>query len=197
MSNRFTLLVIADRPPRTPIADTLKQHQIDAIITLGDLALQDIRDLETVTTVPKFGVYGNHDSGSYMPELGITNLHLQTVELGGITLGGFEGSVRYKNDPYAPMYTQEEANELIKQLPAVDLLISHAPPRGIHDEPEPAHQGYDALRWYIQQYHPAFCLHGHTYPSSTVETLAETQIVYIYEDQIVELDFGEKSVRFL
>lgn len=193
----LTLLAIADRPPRVSIKETLSRHQIDAIVTLGDLAIQDIRDLEAISDVPKFGVYGNHDSGTYMPELGITNLHLKTAQLNDITIGGFEGSVRYKNDPYAPMYTQEEASELIKQLPAVDLLISHAPPRGIHDEPEPAHQGYDALRWYIEQHHPAFLLHGHTYPSDSVETLGETQIVYIYEDQVIELDFDSKSIQFL
>lgn len=192
----LTLLAIADRPPRTPIKETLAKYPIDAIVTLGDLAIQDIRDLETVTDIPKFGVYGNHDSGTYMPELGITNLHLQTAQLGGITLGGFEGSVRYKADSYAPMYTQQEASELIQQLPAVDVLISHAPPRGIHDEPEPAHQGYDALRWYIEQYHPSFLLHGHTYPTESVTTLGATQIVYIHEDQVIELDCEAKTVRF-
>lgn len=44
------------------------------------------------------------------------------------------------------MYTQDEANELIKQLPKVDVLICHYPPRWINDNEGPAHFWFDALR---------------------------------------------------
>lgn len=188
------LLVIADRPPRSSVLRTVNEHAVDAIVTLGDLAIQDIRELEQITHIPKYGVYGNHDSGTYMEELGIQNLHLTAAEINGVTLGGFEGSVRYKADAYAPMYTQEEALDMIRRLPPVDLLISHAPPRGIHDEEELSHQGFDALRWYVEQYHPSFLLHGHTYPTSTIDTLGKTVVVYIFEDQLVELNFDARTV---
>jgi len=45
--------------------------------------------------------------------LEILNMHLKTFEYQGLIFGGFEGCVRYKNDPYAKMYTQEEASELL------------------------------------------------------------------------------------
>lgn len=37
------------------------------------------------------------------------------------------------------MYTQEEAKELIKKLPKVDVLITHCPPRGINDNTDETH----------------------------------------------------------
>lgn len=84
-------LVIADRRPATRITRILQQQPVELIITLGDLTRDDLLPLEHITDIPKIGVYGNHDSGSYMPELGIWNLHMTTWQWGGLTFGGFEG----------------------------------------------------------------------------------------------------------
>lgn len=181
-------LVIADRPPVEPIKDTLAREDIDAILTLGDLELQEIRYLEMVTDIPKLGVYGNHCSGSYFDPLGITNMHMCSMELNGVTFGGIEGCVRYKNSPTAKMYTQEEVTEMLADFPAVDVMLSHAPPYGVNDEPDdPTHAGYRGLRTYVEQHHPSLLLHGHTYPSEQeqVHRLGSTRIEYVYGSRII------------
>jgi predicted phosphodiesterase len=61
-------LVIADRNPKINIPDIVAQNKIDLVITLGDLTREDILGLTLVNKIPKIGVYGNHDSGSYMEE---------------------------------------------------------------------------------------------------------------------------------
>ncbi len=142
-------LVIADRNPHIDIAAICQQENVELIITLGDLTREDILGLTQITHIPKIGVYGNHDSGNYMEELGIWDMHLKTWSYGGLRFGGFQGCVRYKDNPDAIMCTQEEAVSLMQSFPPVDVFLSHCPPRGINDEAEIAHQGFDALRTYL------------------------------------------------
>jgi hypothetical protein len=184
------ILAIADRPPKTPIRETLEKESIDLIVTLGDLDLIQIRELAGIQHIPKFGVYGNHCSGNYFGDLGIVNMHLHTAEHQGIRFGGFEGCVRYKESSWAKMYTQEEAIGLLRTFPPVDVLLAHSPPIGINDDPEDqAHVGFTALRDYLDREKPRYLFHGHTYPSkeSLVTSYKETQIEYVYGDRIIEI----------
>lgn len=184
------ILAIADAKPQRSIKDILATYKIELICTLGDLSLFDLLELKEITHIPKIGVYGNHCSGNYFEELGIINMHLKTFEYKGIIFGGFEGSVRYKANPFAKMYTQEEAFELLKDLPKVDVFISHSPPYGINDDPNDlAHTGFKALRAYIEEKPPKYFLHGHTYPqeSNIITKWDKTQIIYVFREKIIEI----------
>lgn len=191
-------LVIADRNPQINIAETVKNKRIQIIITLGDLERSDILQLAEISHIPKIGVYGNHDSGNYMQELGITNMHRNIIDINGIRFGGFEGCVRYKENPEAIMYTQDEARQLLYNFPLVDIFISHCPPRGVNDEEELAHQGFDALRDYVLRKKPKVLLHGHTYPTdeTMVRSLGDTQIIYVHRYKIVDLSGVNISVPY-
>ena len=187
------ILAIADRPPRQSILKTLAETQVDLICTLGDLEFGDIAELTKVDAIPKIGVYGNHCSGMYFDSLGIKNMHLQTFEHQGIVFGGFEGCVRYKQNPDAKMYTQEQAQEMLRHFPRVNVMLTHNPPYGINDEPDDlAHAGFIGLREYIEREKPCYLLHGHTYPteSTLVTHHHDTEIVYVYQDRIVEITYG-------
>jgi uncharacterized protein len=184
------ILAISDRAPREKIKAILDKNPVELICTLGDLDQFSLQELQNIINVPKLGVYGNHDSGMYFEPLGIKNMHLKIFEFGGLVFGGFEGCVRYKNDSYAKMYTQEEAAELLKDFPYVDIMLVHCPPYGINDEPEElAHQGYKALREYVEQKKPRYLLHGHTYPTAEnmITKFGDTEIIYVYEDKILDL----------
>ncbi len=184
------ILAIADSRPKTSILDLVAKYKVELICTLGDLDYFSLQELEKVTSIPKIGVYGNHCSGNYFDSLGIFNLHLKTFEHNGIQFGGFEGSIRYKESIYAKMYTQEEATELLKDFPTVDVMLAHSPPHGINDEPNSAsHQGFVALREYIEKKKPRYFLHGHTYPTeeSLIKKYHDTNIIYVYEDKIIEV----------
>lgn len=188
-------LVIADRNPQINIVQTVKEQQIDLIITLGDLERSDILQLAEITHIPKIGVYGNHDSGNYMSELGIINMHCKTLAINGLQFGGFEGCVRYKENPDAIMYTQDEARQLLQDFPPVDIMITHCPPRGVNDEEEIAHQGFDALRDYVLASKPKLLLHGHTYPTEAtmMRTLGDTHITYVHRYAIIDIPTSTAS----
>lgn len=184
-------LIIADRGPQKKIKDILSEQPVDLIITLGDLDKAEIQELADIKNIPKVGVYGNHCSGTYFELLGIQNMHLKRVNFQGFILGGFEGSVRYKPSAYAKMYTQEEAVQLLQNFEHVDIMICHAPPFGVNDEPEdPTHQGLKGLNEYILRERPKYLLHGHTYPTDeTIITEYEgTKILYVHEYKIIDFN---------
>ena len=60
------ILAIADRRPDINIIDTVRDNEIELLVTLGDLYREDLLALEQITNIPKIGVYGNNESGSYM-----------------------------------------------------------------------------------------------------------------------------------
>lgn len=182
------ILTIADRPPKQPIQEIIQNNDINLIITLGDLDQFEINEIRNVTNIPKIGVYGNHCSGTYFEPLGITNIHLQTIEINGIVFESFEGSVKYKESKYSKMYIQEQASELLKDFLKVDVMIVHSPPFCINDEPdEISHQGFKALTKYIEEKHPKHFLYCHTYPieNKLTTNFLKKIIHYIYEDKII------------
>jgi Icc-related predicted phosphoesterase len=183
------VLTIADRNPHINFADIIRADQVELVITLGDLVREDLLPLEQIN-LPKIGVYGNHDSGNYMHNLGIWDMHLKTWDFEGLKFGGFQGCVRYKDNPDAIMYTQEQAKQMLAGFPPVDVFICHCPPYGINDEPnELAHQGFVALRNYIESTPPKVLLHGHTYPTaeSLVTQHGPTRIEYIFGHSLLDL----------
>lgn len=182
-------LVIADRGPNIDFRQVIDDNAVGLVVTLGDLERHDLLYLASIHDVPKIGVYGNHCSGNYMDEIGIMDMHMATWQYGGLTFGGFQGCVRYKENPDAIMYTQEEAARMFATFPPVDIMLCHCPPRGINDEDEIAHQGFDGLRAYIERTPPKVLLHGHTYPTeeSMVHQFGATRIEYVYKWRIVEL----------
>ena len=108
--------------------------QVDVLITTGDLSSFDFSELEILKqSKPAFGVYGNHDSGNYMEDLGIINLHNKVIDHAGLKLGGFQGCLKYKESPL--MYTEEEAQSWAQTFPYVDILLLHAGPKGMLDDP--------------------------------------------------------------
>ena len=45
----------------------------------------------------------------------------------------------------------------------MDIVIAHAPPRGIGDLNDPAHVGFEAFIELLDKYRPQYFLHGHTH----------------------------------
>ena len=92
---------------------------------------------------------------------GGTNLDLKLTRYKKFLIGGFGGSIRYRPDG-TNQYTQSEAFiRAFRMLPrlmlnrinygrALDILITHSPPFGIHDEDSQAHQGLKAVNWLLK-----------------------------------------------
>src|SRR5690349_13572732 len=181
-------LALADRPFHADAGVLAAQHELDAVVCLGDLQTSWLETLDRVH-LPKFGVRGNHDNEPYMEQFGIEDLHLRRVELeGGLSLCGFEGCVEH-----GPAYSQRNAAKLVRRLPRADVLICHCPPYGVNDDPDdPAHVGFLALREWVLEHRPRVLLHGHTHPNpgALVERLGDTRVVYVNGARLVDLPVG-------
>lgn len=186
---------------------------VDLILACGDLPYYYLEYIVSLLDVPLFYVHGNHDkvvarSVNGMPAPGdnvswATNLHARTVEFQGLLLAGLEGCRRYTPDkPF--QYTENEmrfhATRLgVKLLPNklrrgryVDILITHAPPRGIHDDEDVPHQGFESYIDFMRTYRPLLLVHGHQHVynrSVETDTVFEgTRVLNTYGYRVIELE---------
>jgi Icc-related predicted phosphoesterase len=180
---------------------------IDMILGCGDLPYTYLEYLVTVLKAPLFYVPGNHDP-EYSPgdsrsrAEGGSNLDLVTVCHRNILIGGFGGSVRYRPDGIN-QYTQGESYLRAYRLASrlilnrirygrfLDVLISHSPPSGIHDDTDMPHHGLNAINWLIRLAHPRIHLHGHThfYRSNIAESetrAGRTTVINVYPYKVIE-----------
>ena len=143
----------------------------ELIISCGDLPGPYLDLAASLLNCPLFFVRGNHDL-NYTPDRpGGDDLHRKILDFRGMSFAGLEGCPRYNRDPV--QYTEREMLMMTLGLaPAmllrrlryghgVDVMVTHSPPRGIHDLTDAPHQGFRSLRQLIQWYRPRYLLHGH------------------------------------
>ncbi len=144
---------------------------IDLIISCGDLKADYLSFLVTMGHAPVLYVHGNHDiSYSRFPPEGCDCIEDTITVINGVRILGLGGCRKYHPGPH--QYTEKEMARRIKKLrfqlwrsKGVDIVVTHAPPAGIGDAPDPAHRGFDALLPLIDRYHPKLLLHGHVHRS--------------------------------
>lgn len=180
---------------------------VELILGCGDMPYAYLEYLLTILNVPMFYVPGNHDPRFDPRESdthaeGGTNLDLKIVRHNKFLIGGFGGSIRYRHDGIN-QYSQSEAyTRAFSLLPrlmlnrlqygrALDILISHSPPFGIHDDSDPAHNGLKALNWLIRFAQPRYLLHGHTHfymrnLASPETMIGITKVMNVYPYKIIE-----------
>lgn len=120
----------------------------------------------------------------------------------GLIIAGLGGSMRY-NKGMNQFNERQMFFNILKLLPKmlfyrifygrwVDILLTHAPPRGIHDREDMCHRGFISFLWFMRHFKPKFLIHGHVhlYDLNEVrESVYEnTQIVNAYEHTIVEIE---------
>lgn len=145
----------------------LKEY--DLILSSGDLHASYLSFLVTMGRAPVLYVHGNHDTGfDVHPPEGCDCIDDKIVLCKGLRILGLGGCMRYR--PGAHQYSEREMEKRIKKLRknierlgGVDIVVTHAPPRGLGDAEDLAHQGFQALLDLIDSYHPTYLLHGHVH----------------------------------
>jgi uncharacterized protein len=151
------LLVIADDKL---VGHRIPEYRPDLLLSLGDLPDKTILKVARRCACPNIlAVKGNHDSPQPFP-LPIHDLHMKTVQFGGLTFGGFGGAWKFK--PHGDhLFDQEEVEKHLAGFPAVDIFLAHNSPRHIHDSEDGVHIGFTAFNSYIAREQPKLFLHGH------------------------------------
>ena len=175
----------------------------DLILSCGDLKAAYLEFLVTMGRARLLYVRGNHD-GSYLsaPPEGCDDIDGHLVIFNGVRILGLGGCLRYHPGPC--QYSEREMRARISSLRralkksgGVDIVVTHAPPRGIGDMHDPAHTGFEAFVELIDRYRPALFLHGHThmrYDYSAVRVLrrGDTDVVNVSERYA--FDFPDRDV---
>ena len=74
----------------------------------------------------------------------------------------------------------------------VDIVVTHAPPKGYGDSDDRAHRGFEALLELVDKYHPQYLLHGHVHlrygaDNTRVRQRGDTQIINVCERYVLEI----------
>jgi Icc-related predicted phosphoesterase len=171
---------------------------IDLIVSCGDLKSEYLTFLVTMGRARLLYVHGNHDTGyERRPPEGCECIDDKLVKIGGLRILGLGGCPRYNGGPY--QYTEHEMRmKILRRLPGirmaggVDVIVSHASVRGVGDDSDYAHRGFETFRPLVESLKPRYLVHGHVHLNyganiPRVEWLGETQVVNAYERYVLDI----------
>jgi hypothetical protein len=180
--------------PTLSFPSRLEELAPDVILSCGDLPFDYLEFVLTVTGVPLVFVPGNHDPdlrppapdplhmlGSFREQFrdppgpsGGLNADERVVDAGPVRVAGLGGSMRYREGPH--LYTERamrgRARRLLRRAAwrrlrdgrRVEVLLTHAPPRGLGDEDDLPHRGFQVFHHLVRRLRPRLMIHGHVHP---------------------------------
>jgi hypothetical protein len=185
------VLAVSDVVEDALWCDLSSVRETRLILACGDLPFDYLGYLMTVLDAPLVFVPGNHDpqlTGYRTSRAGLTMraglparppwpdgaivADGKIVDVMGLRIAGLGGCPRYSKGPN--QYTSRQQARRARHLAGramlsssrggcrlVDVLLTHAPPRGVGDEPDAPHQGFTSLNTLVARLNPALMLHGH------------------------------------
>lgn len=170
------ILAISDEPSQKLWGSRCREalEGVDLILSAGDLPPSYLSFLTCFTSAPVIYVHGNHDDiYEKKPPEGCLCADGKILLIGGVRILGLGGSFRYRPD-CVNMYTEPEMQSRILNLRrklratgGFDILLTHAPIRGVGDEDHPSHRGFECFGPLLDRYRPAVMVHGHMHQAYT------------------------------
>lgn len=200
-SQKIKILVVGDKvhPFLYDYFDIKNFPGIDLILSVGDIRPKFLSFLVSMFNKRLYYVRGNHDTiYQKRPPLGCQSVDDRIVEYRGIKILGLEGSMWYGGRGIE--YTERQMRWKVFKFKlnlwrkGVDIILTHAPPKGIHDGKDICHTGFSVFLDLIAKYKPKYFIHGHThfnygYSKEKITLLNETQVInvdgyYIFEMEV-------------
>lgn len=201
---------------------------IDVVISAGDLPMDYLGFIVSCLNKPLYFVFGNHNLkylGRYNKryESRHTSRNIFEKTFGSTYVGfnvhydkkndlilmGLGGCKKYNNAPN--QYTEFQMYfHMIRLFPKllyhrifhgrwVDILLTHAAPRKIHDKEDPCHVGFNSFKWFMRKFSPRYLLHGHIHlynmNEKKVTDYHNTRVINVYDHYVLDFEREEKSVR--
>lgn len=177
----------------------------DAILSCGDLPASYLTFLVTMGNIPVFYVHGNHDT-SYEknPPEGCRCIDGEVVTFRGYRILGLGGSMEYSKGPH--QYSERGMRRRIAKLSrilrrdGVDILVTHAPARGLGDMDDICHRGFECFRELLDRYSPAYHCYGHVHlqyvpTQPRTRRYGETTVVNASGKYLIELPDREEAPK--
>jgi Icc-related predicted phosphoesterase len=204
-------LTVADEIVPSVYSLNIKERfgQVACVLGCGDLPYYYLEFIVTTLAVPCYYVLGNHDrtettegGEELSAPRGCVSLEQRSERVGGLILAGLGGCVRY-NSEEGPQYTESEmlmhAWSLAPHLVLnrlrygryLDILLTHAPPLGIHNGPDRPHRGFHTFLALMDRFRPRYLVHGHIHRSYGFSPVTATR----YRDTLVLNTAGHRVLE--
>jgi len=165
--------------------------QPDLILSCGDLPPEYLTALRHRFDVPLLYILGNHDLRfKQSPPSGCHCIDRKMVNYENHRIIGLSGSRWYNGG--VNQYTEYEMASFIRKMRfslwrkgKPDIVITHAPPRYVHDAEDPCHKGFKGFNKLIERYSPAYFVHGHIHrhfenDSDRISQVNTTKVINSY-----------------
>ena len=216
------VLAVSDDVDEALYADPGVARGAGLILACGDLPFFYLDYLMNALDVPLVFVPGNHDPDVSGYRVARSGLVLRAglpasppwpggavcadgrvVDAAGLRVAGLGGCRRYSVGPN--QYTDRQQGRRARTLgrraarrqrrdrKKVDVLLTHAPPRGVGDADDPPHQGFAALHSLVARLQPALLLHGHVAacgPAAPEQRLGRTVVRNVTGRHVLDVEPG-------
>lgn len=124
-----------------------------------------------------------------------------------LLIAGCSGSKKYNNG--LCQYSELQMKiKLLKMVPRLilnkikygkylDIFMTHASPRHIHDHEDPCHIGFECYNWFLNKYKPTYMVHGHIHLYDMREERTgkyfDTIVVNAYAHTLIELPVPQNN----
>jgi Icc-related predicted phosphoesterase len=195
--------------PQLESAANLRRRysDVELVISCGDLSSAYLEFIISVLNVPLFYVRGNHDEGYAEQTPGGEDLHRRVIKYNGLTFAGLEGSIKYNEGKI--QYTDQQMSLIVMGMATslgfqrlnkgygLDVLVTHSPPKGIHDAEDRPHHGFKGLIQFMRWYRPRYLLHGHVHTydrrKTTRTQFEDTCVLNINPFTVLEIEPQESQ----
>ena len=195
------IMVLADTADKAlwDYLDKRLLEGVELVLACGDLPAEYLSFLTCFTNAPIVYVHGNHDkSYEKKPPEGCICAEDDIVVVNGVRVLGLGGSMRYRpGEPH--MYTDREMYRRVRRLwwklrrhKGFDILLTHAPARGVGDMEDVPHRGFEAFLGLMDHWHPRFLVYGHVHQEygalgfARERQYGETTCVNAYKRYVIE-----------
>ena len=184
------ILCISDHIDPQVYSPYIKERfsDVDLILSAGDIPLDYLDYIISTLNKPLMFIFGNHHTQlmkyykkswntsfieDYRDYAGCGAIYIgsKVKTEGKFIVAGLGGSMRYNNglNQYTEFEMFFEAAKLIPRLlwnrvfhgRYLDILLTHAPPKGIHDKSDRCHSGFKTYLWFMKTFKPKYLVHGH------------------------------------
>jgi Icc-related predicted phosphoesterase len=214
------ILCVSDQIDPLVYSTAIKERfaGVDLVLCAGDLPLDYLDFIVSSLNKPLLFVFGNHhveemryfqrtpnlwsDEDETFHSSGATHAGSKIIIEEGLIIAGLGGSMRHNRG--GNQFTNFEMYcEIAKLIPRllwnravhgryVDILLTHAPPEGIHDKEDKCHRGFKAFLWFMRAFKPRYLVHGHIhlYDLSDVRTTryGQTLVINAYSHHVIDTE---------
>lgn len=200
ISHNLKILAVSDFVDKslTHKVETRTLEPVDLIISCGDMPPEYLSFLRDRLDRPLFYIKGNHDIRyTDTNPMGCKNIHASLIRFKSLNILGLEGSLWYNGGKN--QYTDREMKKIIAGMwfsiwrkGGIHMVITHAPPRHIHDAKDPCHMGFESFVRLIDKKKPDYFIHGHIHKEfnsydERITSIQSTKVINICGYTILEV----------